>query len=88
MRNHAATGLVFIVLQHALRSEEGDAFQLLKQFSAELRSDREVVLVRLTIDLLSNAVLIAAVHTSHIVYNCMMLDCSGKRRFVLDARQR
>ena len=74
MSNPATTGLAFVVLQHALRSEEGDAFQLLKQFSAELRSDRELVLVRLIIDILSNVVLVAAVHISHAVYDCMMVD--------------
>ena len=32
--------------QYALRSDDADAFQLLKQFSAELRSDRELVMVK------------------------------------------
>lgn len=31
--------------QHALRSDDADAFQLLKQFSTDLRNDRELVMV-------------------------------------------
>ena len=31
--------------QYALRSDDADTFQLFKQFSTELRSDRELVMV-------------------------------------------
>lgn len=45
-------------------------------------------MVSLAIDLVSSVMLIATVHQSHTVHYCTMPDCSGKRRFVLDARQR
>lgn len=71
--------------QYALRSDDADAFQLLKQFSAELRSDRELVMVKCG-------------HFAGWLTRCMMRvedtltgacvsDRGGERRLLPTARQ-